>query len=647
MKRLQIIALLLLAVLATCTPKGDNGMVETRHGTSLQTMPSPVLTAVDSMMWQRPDSALVCLLPYFDTCCRDVSRNVSETENDGISGDVSGNVSTDYNHHYAHLLLSELLYKNDYAQTNRAELWQAVGYFDSLLMADACDASLRSCLRRDTPRESANAAAFLDARAHYINGVGYYERDSVVEACKEYLKALEVMESHFAENELVGTKAKFMTYTNNRLGDMFSEQFMLEPATTCFKNSYVFSLVSPISSYSVSNALYWIGKQFHKNGNIDSAYYYYLQSIDNMPDTTCLYYRDILSTQSLLSYQLTHQAEAPLKRLKQMVDWAKNDNEKLTRCFVIGGIYFEEGVYDSASFYLEPVFENNEDIVSQIQSAHYLHIIYDSLGENEKRDDCMRFLAQQKKSEGQNKTLVSRLDSQYQKYLSQKLYKQAKQEQNKAFLKATKTIIPIAAGDTLFIIVFAIQKRKKTLREQQEASVRVLEETEQQHRTEQAALYGRLKRSNQEVRELKDKIKRQDNAATNISSAASFGEEPVCRLIIERVNEGMFKSKVDYRVYKDYAINKQQLLDLRLAADRHFGQFTVRLKKAYPKLTNSDLDYCCLYLLGLTDADIAALMQRAYNTVVERNGKLKKTFGSDNPLSSTLMTFAKDCYLPD
>ena len=180
------------------------------------------------------------------------------------------------------------------------------------------------------------------------------------------------------------------------------------------------------------------------------------------------------------------------------------------------------------------------------------------------------------------------------------------------------------------------------MREQQEAAVRVLEETEQQHRTKQAALYGRLKRSNQEVRELKDKIKKQDNAATNISSAASFGEEPVCRLIIERVNEGMFKSKVDYRVYKDYAINKQQLLDLRLAADRHFGQFTIRLKKAYPKLTNSDLDYCCLYLLGLTDADIAALMQRAYNTVIERNGKLKKIFGSDNPLSSTLMTIAMD-----
>ena len=53
------------------------------------------------------------------------------------------------------------------------------------------------------------------------------------------------------------------------------------------------------------------------------------------------------------------------------------------------------------------------------------------------------------------------------------------------------------------------------------------------------------------------------------------------------------------------------------------------------------MDYCCLYLLDLTDADISALMQRAYNTVRDRNGKLKKIFGSENAVSVTLKTFAE------
>ena len=477
------------------------------------------------------------------------------------------------------------------------------------------------------------------------------------------------MEDHFGEKELVGKKAKFMTYTFNRLGDLFSEQFMMEPAITCYKNSYEYSLVSPVSSYSVSNALYRLGKQFNMKGEKDSANYYYSEALANMPDTTNLFFRNIVSNQSLLFYQLTHQAEASLKRLKLMAALAEDNDEKLTRFFILGGIYYEEELYDSALLYLGPVLENKEDIVSRIQSAQYLQIIYDSLGNSEKSDECMRFLAQQKKSEGQNKALVSRLESLFQKYLNQKQEKQSEQERVKAFRKARNIIIPVAVVLALAIIVTAKWRSKKLLKKQQEEANRKLGETEQQHKEElrqrhteaeriledkekryqqeleterqthkmqQAALSGRLKRSNEELRELKDQIRQRNDAVAKTEAAASFTEEPVCRLILERVKEGRFKSKVDCTAYKDFALNKQQLLDLRLAADRHYDQFTVRLKKAYPELTQGDLDYCCLYLLGLTDADIAALMQRAYNTVIERNGKMRKIFGSENPLPITL-----------
>ena len=110
---------------------------------------------------------------------------------------------------------------------------------------------------------------------------------------------------------------------------------------------------------------------------------------------------------------------------------------------------------------------------------------------------------------------------------------------------------------------------------------------------------------------------------------------------MERVNEGQFKSKVDYLVYKDYALNKEQLLALREATDIHFKDFTTCLTKEYPALTKGDIDYCCLYLLGLNDADIAALMQRAFNTICERDRKLKAIFGSEEPLSTTLRKMAK------
>jgi hypothetical protein len=122
--------------------------------------------------------------------------------------------------------------------------------------------------------------------------------------------------------------------------------------------------------------------------------------------------------------------------------------------------------------------------------------------------------------------------------------------------------------------------------------------------------------------------------------APSFTEEPICRFILERVNEGKFKSKVDCEIYKQYALDRQQLINLRETVDRHFNQYTIRLRKAYPELTNIDIDYCCLYLLNLTYADVSALMQRAYNTVVERDSKIQKIVGGEKPLPIILMDIA-------
>ena len=160
--------------------------------------PSSELLTVDSLMWQQPDTALACLVSCFDAC-----------------------TTTEYNRHYAHLLLSELLYKNDYAQTNRPELQQAVAYFDSLvrkappLQRGSEGFPTLKGGKGDSKHKpiSNNDHFFLAARAHYINGVGYYENDSAVPACREYLKALEIMEGRFEEKEMVGKKARFMALT--------------------------------------------------------------------------------------------------------------------------------------------------------------------------------------------------------------------------------------------------------------------------------------------------------------------------------------------------------------------------------------------------------------------------------------------------
>ena len=658
-KCLNVIGIMLVLLLLPYCGRREARQME-RQGSSAHA----ALAEIDSLMWRRADSAFVLLQEFV------VSPEVEELDT--------------FDGHYCQVLISELLYKNDCEQTNREDLLFAVDYFDSL-SADMHGVSLQE------------RNVFLDARAHYINGVGYYERGDVVRACAEYLKTLELMESYFEDKALKGHKARFMALTYGRLGEMFNEQLLAEPAIACFKQALFYCRREPTSKYGIPVLLYNLGIQYDVANQKDSAAFYYDKALANLPDYDNIHYRDIITSKSVLAFNLGFCVDSVIKDLKYVISLTSDDIERTYRFLNLGNILFESNLYDSSQLYLETVFEQKVDIQSRILAAENLSNIYQMEGDSLKAQNYASFLAGFTMSEIEKKKDVSKINEMFKNYLTQKQEKRAEKEREKAIKRVIIIIIPIAVMVALVIFIVAKHRSKILLKEQQEEADRMLGETEQQHRVElrlrqaeaeklledkekhhqqeieakealarkeleerdkqhakvleaerqthrmeQAAISGRLKRSNQEVRELKDQIKQLDDLAAKTEVAASFDEEPICRLIMERVNEGQFKSKIDYIIYKDAALDKQQLLDLRLAVDRHFGQLTARLKKTYPELTNSDLDYCCLYLLGLTDADIAALMQRTYNAVFQRNGKMRKIFGNDNPLPITLMDMAKD-----
>ena len=87
---------------------------------------------IDSLMWKQPDSALTVMLKF-----------AASPEADSLD---------DFEEHYCQMLISELLYKNYYEQSNREELLKAVDYFDSIVAADG----YKTDSRRDAPRASAN-----------------------------------------------------------------------------------------------------------------------------------------------------------------------------------------------------------------------------------------------------------------------------------------------------------------------------------------------------------------------------------------------------------------------------------------------------------------------------------------------------------
>ena len=459
MKRLwHILGLgLLLAVMVKC---GNSPDFSVRTGILSQsgTAALEALEEIDSLMWKQPDSALTVMLEF--------------------AGSPMADSLDEFEGHYCQMLISELLYKNDYEQSNREELLKAVDYFDSIVAAN----EYKMDGRRDAPRASARNVqniAFLDARSHYINGVGFYEKGDVVNACAEYLRTLEVMEAHFEEKELVKHKARFLAYTYNRLGDLFSKQFMMESSITCYEKALVYCKIEPTSPIGVSNILYRIAKQYDKKDEIENARLYYSQALENMTVTDNMVYRDIVASKAFFEYKEERVAKYALDELSTILTQANTENERLNRYYTVGCVYFYDGNYDSALFYFEPVFANKEDVWLQTQAAGYLRIIYDSIGHKEQSDAYMRFLTNHKKPEGENKALVSKLEAMFKNYQNQKQERQAKIEREKTIKKTLGIIIPIIVV-VLVVYFVLILKNKK----QQEEADRVLGETEQEHENE-------------------------------------------------------------------------------------------------------------------------------------------------------------------
>ena len=572
--KLKHLILFLAVVLAACSTRHP---VETRPGTSLpNNMVCQQLQAIDSLMWQQPDSALMVLVDFATT-----------PKADSLSA---------FEGHYCQMLLSELLYKNDCEQSNREDLLKAVRYFDSIVGADETDA--RKADTRGVSLRDRNA--FLDARAHYINGVGFYERDSVVETCEEYLKALEVMDLNFEEKGLEGNKAIFMANIYNRLGDFFSVQFMMDDAIACYEQALLYCLKEPTSSNGVSNILYHIGIQYDKKDSLNIARQYYGQALETVSNIDNLTYRNIVTSKALCDYQIEKKAEQPLNALRTIIGQTENEDERLTRYLTVGDIFFEEQMFDSAMFFLELAFGNNKDKSMQVQAADFLRIIYDSLGDSEKSNNCLKFMADNMKLEGENKALVSQLDNLFQDYLKQKQEKLSEAEHAKHVRKIVGIIVPIAVLLALAIIIVAKLKSKKQLKEQQEEADKAMAAKEMEHEQEigrlNADLASRRQQSHEAMlRQVKEIYFRQPDA----------DEGKNHRLIM-----------AEFAVLYPHAVED--------------------LRKAYPDLSDSEADICVLGFLGFRVKEISHIIGLSENTIGKYRSNIRKKIDAQD--FDTLMT---------
>lgn len=534
-----------------------------------------VLSSIDTLMQSRPDSALTLLL--------------DEPVDDP----------------YYQLLLSEALYKNDYAQTNRAELLDAMAFFDTV------------------------GDPFLAARCHYMNGVGYYETDSVVAACAEYLKALEIMEEHFKEKDLMGHKAKFMALTYSRLCRLFTDQYLHMQAVFFAKKAYMFYQKQDSLSWQSAWALNKIGLNYEMMDLFDSAAYYYQKALITCDDSNSLIYRDICLHRALVEYKKGEEARKTLLKLKHLLALSQNDKEFFSRCAAIGEVYFYQKEYDSAKVYLDILFEGNTNISVKKQAAEWLVEIHNEKGEQEVATYYANYLvpfANLSENQGFIKSQLLDVCQDYiqkrEAYMHQKLV-------NKNHRRAAVIMVVFVVSLLFFALLYFL--RTKQLKNERRA-----------HKIKQAALAGRLKLSNAALKKEQDTkaqitIPIRKNNDINIK----FEDEPICQHIFSVFKEqkNPIKSNVPVVFYADLALTDTQEAQLKDAINRHYGLLFEKLKSIYPELKKKDLLYCYLCLLGLDNSQIAVLTQLSYRTIWEREKRLQRIFKTEDKLAVVLHGF--------
>ena len=512
---------------------------------------APKLVEIDSLMWHHPDSALTVMLEF-----------AASPEADSIN---------EFDGHYCQMLISELLFKNNYAQSNRTELMAAMDCFDSLMTASDQNPNI----------------VFLDARAHYMNGVGYYEHDSLPEACAEYLLALRIMESRFSENELVGWKARFMALTHNRLMELFSHQFMQEPAIYCGKQSVAYDRIAHSEPIHIAGTLLHIGQQYAKIDEYDSAAYNYDLTLDYISDRNTMFYRDWVALTAMNNYYFHHDTVAALDSLKSIIAQSASESERLTRFLAVGSIYSDIGQYDSAKYYFEPVFEYEEKSINKRVVSNFLRLIALKEGDTLKADQYAQVMAENTTSPGESQARVSKLNDMFQSYLLEKQKVVALREREKA--KRITLVILLALAVIMTIVTIVIRNRhRKHLAVQEEAAQRRLSETE---------------------RALKNQI--------------GEAEQQAQTMLPQRVND-IYHSKVSNRMERIMA-------EFEAAYPHALKQLTV----AYPDLTQVEQQIAVLNFLRFRSKEEADLLGLTESTIFKYRSNLKKKAGSD-PISALI-----------
>ena len=534
----------------------------------------------------------------------------------------------------------------------------------------------KSCISDAYPRTVDRcplSVDFICAKAHYYHAVGLTEKDDIVGACEHYLIALEIMEPLvetsplwrlniedktktsplwrlMANDKRQKTKEKtlcdsvtlrlcdsdedyerirFIHLIHTRLGELFLEE-------GCSNLSIINNISALRYSYMLNNdviqarTLKCIGNGYLLSNNIDSALFYYNESLKICSDND-----NKLDIEKCFAQILYNEGEknTAFALLKKNLNEINNENVKYSYHCLLGNLYYNNKVYDSALYYLEESLDNNI-ITKKIAFTTTLSAIYDSISNYEKKAYYDNFSANLLKNSINKEVDRTKLQILYNNYNQRKADKEITTAKMKARNK-TITISIIVLVVVTFVIIYIRYNHKKQndkLKKEIDGYASDIDNKDIII-SQKEQLVGEYKKAIEKKDEI---IKKQSNEIQNYI----YEKEQVTTMDFESYyNCNICKKILNEKEERYTALSAADLSLLVDSANENLNNILKKLKELYPQLNNNDMYYICLSMLNISVNGTSYLMGRTRKTVWLRIKTIKSYMNlKDN---DDLLTFLK------
>lgn len=628
MKKTHYIPIFIIAIscLSACMQKANT-----------TTNLSPELVEAEAMMYEHPDSALQMLESMQPPAHSDKLQNATWA-----------------------LLLTQAKYKNYIRQSSDSLINIAYDYF----------------MHQNDAQKKATVLYYKAALCK--------EANQTEEAQEYYLKAIEEVE------KTKDYQLAHLIYAE--LGDIYVFRFFYEYALQAFEKALHYAQLSKNEKYIYSSYLY-LARTNAALSKQDSAIIYYKESIrrseiahDNNILTCAMnelagIYTTLNDYQSALIY-----AQKALK-IKEFGNLGVVKEKPLETSFlVIGKIYYRMNIPDSAYYYLNKATSTTS--IYTIRSAYYF--LY-KLSAKEKEYKKMAVYCdslwkyQESIQELEKNSDLTEMQEKYnqQKILNEKNRLKIEKDQTFRYALIALTVLIIAIAILIFFYQRKLLRKERTIQRNEEelrSNTLKIQENEmtisrnQSRMEELAAQMEENKGMLEQLEELnkakfgiqhQNEILKQENQVLqkNIdrySSSLNEKSKELNRLEVLAEENQRLRDRETF--LSNQLIKKTDLLNTLKTAPKYidevqweeikesvnylFDNYTIRLVKQIPSLTESDLQICCLIKLHISNPDIATLLGISSNSVSKRKLRLKEriiqeigTLGKNQTLDLWLWEF--------